>query len=225
MDRIYYIAENESLHGPFTIEELRDHGIMADSRIYARGWTDFRNASEVPELAELLHPFNNRYVSQKEESHKEESNADIIFLIGKVRELETSVNRLNVENEALKAENDRLNSEIATLRNISDQGVQPPAINTVEAPMWEQPKDDYVYTPAMARNERILNEIVAFVITLPIVLILWFLYYSIGSEFTTGRKAMAVGLAVALLIGFVINRRIMQDSKRKIKCKLKRGGY
>lgn len=54
MEKKYYIADNGKQQGPFTAEELRDYGITADSRIYARGWTEFRNASEVPELADYL---------------------------------------------------------------------------------------------------------------------------------------------------------------------------
>lgn len=54
MDKKYYIAENGNPVGPFTPEELRERGITADTRIYAKGWTDFRDASEVPELAACL---------------------------------------------------------------------------------------------------------------------------------------------------------------------------
>lgn len=54
MEKKYYIAENGNPVGPFTPEELRERGITADTRIYAKGWTDFRDASEIPELAACL---------------------------------------------------------------------------------------------------------------------------------------------------------------------------
>ncbi len=54
MEKIYYIVENDNPVGPFTAEELREHGLSRESRIYVMGWPEFRNASDVPELKEVL---------------------------------------------------------------------------------------------------------------------------------------------------------------------------
>ncbi len=54
MEVKYYIAVGNKPEGPYTPEELINHGLKMDSLIWREGMTDWAQASKVPELAELL---------------------------------------------------------------------------------------------------------------------------------------------------------------------------
>lgn len=90
MDKKYYIAENGHPQGPFTIEELCGRGITAESRIFAKGWSEFRSAGDIPEIAQIL---NAKPTASKEIIREEPANKDdISYLIRKLREAEKRTN-------------------------------------------------------------------------------------------------------------------------------------
>ena len=50
----YYIGENGSPVGPFTIDELRARGVTLDTLVWQEGMLDWKRARNVPELASAL---------------------------------------------------------------------------------------------------------------------------------------------------------------------------
>ncbi len=50
----YYLQINGKEAGPFELEDLRNQNIGPDTRVFAPGWTDWRNASEVAEIKQLF---------------------------------------------------------------------------------------------------------------------------------------------------------------------------
>lgn len=62
----YYILVNNVKEGPFQEEELKQKGITGNTMVWCVGMTDWKKATEVPELASILQqmppepPQNNR---------------------------------------------------------------------------------------------------------------------------------------------------------------------
>jgi len=54
MDIKYYIAVGNKPEGPYSPEELLNHGLKMDSLVWSEGMADWIQAGKVPELAELL---------------------------------------------------------------------------------------------------------------------------------------------------------------------------
>ena len=50
----YYLKKGEELTGPFSVDELAAQGLLPSDRLFATGWTEFRTASDIPELEETL---------------------------------------------------------------------------------------------------------------------------------------------------------------------------
>lgn len=50
----YYIIENNERQGPFTLEELPKHNITAQTMVWSVGFTAWKQAKDVPELAGIL---------------------------------------------------------------------------------------------------------------------------------------------------------------------------
>lgn len=114
MEKKYYIVENESPQGPFSPDELRERGMTPQSRIFAKGWTGFRNASDVPELAgyivaEPVAPEIPEETPAEPDSSAGVSDREILLRIMK-----------NLDE--LQSENRRLRQEVDDLR----QGNMPP---------------------------------------------------------------------------------------------------
>lgn len=50
----YWIIIAEEPCGPYLVEELKDHGLTAETPVWRSGMTDWQPAGSLPELAELL---------------------------------------------------------------------------------------------------------------------------------------------------------------------------
>ena len=51
----FYILDGNSKSGPFTVEQLRQIGILPTTLVWATGYTDWRQADSVPELQNILY--------------------------------------------------------------------------------------------------------------------------------------------------------------------------
>ena len=52
----YYLAKNGQQTGPFSVDQLLQNGLTADSLVFAQGMAAWTKASDVPELAAMLAP-------------------------------------------------------------------------------------------------------------------------------------------------------------------------
>lgn len=50
----YYIIENNERKGPFTLEKLPEHNITPQTMVWSVGFTEWKQAKEVSELAGIL---------------------------------------------------------------------------------------------------------------------------------------------------------------------------
>lgn len=50
----FYIAKGDQKYGPFAINELAANGLTRESLVWTEGYPQWKRASEVPELAEIL---------------------------------------------------------------------------------------------------------------------------------------------------------------------------
>ncbi len=61
MDEIYYIVENGSSRGPYSIEGLRLLGINKGTFVWRQGMSDWKQAGDMPELAEVFAPADSAF--------------------------------------------------------------------------------------------------------------------------------------------------------------------
>lgn len=54
MDKKYYIAVDGTRQGPFTLQELTNRGLSADTLVWTKGMANWAEAGTVPELADAL---------------------------------------------------------------------------------------------------------------------------------------------------------------------------
>lgn len=138
MEKKYFIVVDGSPQGPFTPDELKKHGLKADSRIYVKGWPEFRNAADVTELAPYLTTAAPKVVSEPPYAKPEPHTAADTAAAGTtadISEKEMLMQIMKHLNE-LQSENRELRRELENLRH-SDGSVNtsvtpPPPIPDVE---------------------------------------------------------------------------------------------
>lgn len=137
MEKKYYIAVDGSPQGPFTPEELQKQGLYSDTRVFAKGWTKFRLASEVEELAD--------FITASSSDNNSASSADKELLERLLAQLEDQQNEI----KQLKDELQKINSS----EKSQDESAVPPAfvppatgetvsLGEEEAPKQEPQKKD-----------------------------------------------------------------------------------
>ncbi len=68
----YYILYNEENHGPLDIEEMEQYGLNPASRVWAPGWTEWKDAGDVPEIREYIDSQASRIQAMREQQKAEE---------------------------------------------------------------------------------------------------------------------------------------------------------
>jgi len=82
METKYFLNKNGNQSEPFTIEQLKDEYITADTMIWAEGFEDWIKASECPEVASLISkqpPVLNKSQQQPELEAKTDSKGNILY--------------------------------------------------------------------------------------------------------------------------------------------------
>lgn len=159
MEKKYYIAENGNPVGPFTSEELRERGITADTRIYAKGWTDFRDASEIPELAAYLSRPKPAASAPSSSASREVGNVSIgaapsasaptSAADSSEKEL---LMRILSHLDELQRENRQLKAEMESMRNGEPQQTPPPPPQTPKKTVATPPPINPVDSTATAAH-------------------------------------------------------------------------
>lgn len=104
MQKKYYIVEDGTPKGPFSFEELHAREIAGDTRIFAKGWSKFRLASEVPELAEYI-----SYASDKGPNASSASDKELLEQL--LSQLQSQQNEIRQLREEVKKMNDSSSSK------------------------------------------------------------------------------------------------------------------
>jgi len=82
MDTKYFLNKNGNQSEPFTIEQLKNEYITADTMIWAEGFEDWIKASECPEIAPLISqqpPVINKPQQQPELEAKTDSKGNVLY--------------------------------------------------------------------------------------------------------------------------------------------------
>ena len=172
MDKKYFIPVNGNLEGPFSPDELLEHGLTPDSRIFCKGWTAMRTARDIPEFSAILE----RVPKSTQPTDPQSSVAENELLKQILEHLED----LKRENRELKEEMGKMRATSADEMPVADVKeeivVPPPPFTNVGVPFGQDDSRAHetpAYVPASSTDadkskttigERILISLVVILI-------------------------------------------------------------
>lgn len=140
-DAIYYLNRDSRKEGPFTLDELGDHGIEPTSRVFKPGQRRFLDACEIPEISE-------RYFSPEAEAARNAENRMKIALSAGTADEGSD---LSVKAMAYRNEKERV--DVALSFGTADEGT------LSYADRWQEDTDDDGYVGASDQEESVPADI------------------------------------------------------------------